>query len=515
MMPVTDTMTAWLHGAARKALPALPALLLCGCLGPAASRPESPLPTPEAWATPVQAAVRADIAGWWAGFKDPELDALIAATLDGNLELAAARARVTALRARAVVAGSARLPVVGATGEGGLLRDDLFTGRFGLPDQERAGYQAGFDASWEIDLFGGIDARTRAAAADAEAAALSAADLAITLTAETARGWLELRGLRARLQILERRIQTEQERRGLLADRVRAGLATDAELAMVEADLATLESALPTLAEELARTRYALAVLTGRPPAASVVREPGDGLPAAPAIPEPGLPAELLARRPDVRTALVRLVAAGARVDSARADRYPRLMLTGLLGMNGEESRSFSIGPGLIYQLLPRVSLPIFNAGALAAEVEGRRADEEVARRTWGQVMLRALEDVESALTGVSRERERLGATRRALEQARLAERLAAARERGGLEDYFPVLDARRRAWELEDAGMQSAVRLLTQTVALYKALGGGWTSGPESGPESGSESGSEQAVDERATGQPARQLAQAPGGSS
>jgi outer membrane protein TolC len=208
-----------------------------------------------------------------------------------------------------------------------------------------------------------------------------------------------------------------------------------------------------------------------------------------------------------VRTALVRLVAAGARVDSARADRYPRLMLTGLLGMNGEESRSFSIGPGLIYQLLPRVSLPIFNAGALAAEVEGRRADEEVARRTWGQVMLRALEDVESALTGVSRERERLGATRRALEQARLAERLAAARERGGLEDYFPVLDARRRAWELEDAGMQSAVRLLTQTVALYKALGGGWTSGPESG--------SEQAVDERATGQPARQLAQAPGGSS
>jgi outer membrane protein, multidrug efflux system len=465
------------------ALLALTCLGLGGCFNPLAVRPDSPVEAPTAWASALDSEERAEIGQWWSRFGDPELDALVARTLAGNFDLAAARARVLALRAQASATGSASLPQVGAAAEGGLLRDDLLTGRFpGIPDQSRAFFQGGFDASWELDLFGGIAARSRAAEADAEVAALSAEDLAVTLTAETARHWLELRGNRERLRILNSRIATERERAHLLADRVRAGLATDSELAVVEADVATLEASVPVLEEAVARTGFRLAVLSGEPPVAAQHIESGHVLPTPPVIPHPGLPAELLARRPDVRAAVLRLDAAGALIDAAEAERYPKVTLSGLLASNGEDSRTFSIGPGLVYQLLPRIRLPLFTGERLKAQVKAREAEQEVARQQWGQVMLIALEDVEGSLTGVARERERLEATRSALEQARLAVELAAARERGGLEDYFPVLDARRRVWELEDAETQSSVRLLTQTVALFKALGGGWTGDQNAG---------------------------------
>ncbi|HAZ61074.1 MAG TPA: hypothetical protein DCY89_05815 [Gammaproteobacteria bacterium] len=456
---------------------------LTGCTSPHTARPEAPLAAPDAWAAELTARTRADISRWWQHFGEPELDALITATLTGNLDLAAARARVRTLRAQAEVTGSAARPALGVTGQGGRLRDDVFTGLFGIPDQSRTIYQTGFDASWEIDLFGGVAARTRAARAEADAAALGVEDLAISLTAETARQWLELRGQRERHRILLARIATERERATLLADRVRAGLSTDAELAVVQADLATLEAAIPPLAEVIDRTGYRLAVLGGQSPARVQLGEQAQRLPEAPVVPDPGLPAELLARRPDVRAAVLRLDATGARIDAARADRLPRFMLTGLIGARGDEGRTFSVGPGLIYQLLPQIRLPLLAGGGLKAQVEAREAEQEFARQRWGQVMLDALEDVEGALTGLTRERERLSAQRQALERARLAETLATARERGGLEDYFPVLDARRRTWELEEAEVQSNVRLLTQTVALYKALGGGWREEGETEP--------------------------------
>ncbi len=469
------TQPSKVDGRRRPLLTIACALALTGCAGLGTTRPEAPLGPPDAWAAELPARARADISRWWQHFGDPELDALVAATLAGNLDLAAARARVRALRAQAEVTGSIARPALGVTGQGGRLRDDVFTGLFGIPDQSRTIYQTGFDASWEIDLFGGVAARTRAARAEADAAALGVEDLAISLTAETARQWLELRGQREQRRILSARIATERERATLLADRVRAGLSTDAELAVVQADLATLEAALPPLAEMIDRTGYRLAVLGGQGPASLRSSGQAQRLPDPPVVPDPGLPAELLARRPDVRAAVLRLDATGARIDAAQADRLPRFMLTGLIGARGDEGRTFSVGPGLIYQLLPQIRLPLLAGGGLKAQVEAREAEQEFARQRWGQVMLDALEDVEGALTGLTRTRERLTAQRQALERARLAETLATARERGGLEDYFPVLDARRRTWELEEAEVQSAVRLLTQTVALYKALGGGW----------------------------------------
>lgn len=498
------------HGGRLPARPRAALLIACLLIG-ACTRalpepPQAPLAIPGAWSTVVKAdpgdgpsaspapeQVRpADLARWWSHFGEPELDALVTATLAGNLELAGLRARVRALRVGVPIIAAAALPTVDVAGTGDLRRDDLFTGRFGIPAQTQATFLAGFDARWELDLFGGIDARTRAAGAQAEFADLTASDLALTLTAETVRQWLELRGLRVQQRILLARIDAERERVDLLRDRLRAGLVTEADLALVEAGLASLSAGLPPLAEAITRSGHRLSVLTGRAPGMLrlVDVRPGQELPSPPEVPDPGLPAELLGRRPDVRAALARLEASGALVAAAKADRWPRLMLFGLLASTGEESRTFNVGPGLVYALMPQIRLPLLAGGALGAEVERREAEREEARQYWGRVMLAALEDVEGALTGLRQGQARLTATREALDRARLAEALAAARERGGLEDHFPVLDARRRVWDLEDDESRTRVRLLTLTVALYKALGGGWSasSSPAEAPSNGAE---------------------------
>jgi outer membrane protein, multidrug efflux system len=451
------------------------ALGLAGC-SMVPEKPTAALEVPDHWqeAQVSDTGPGPELSQWWVNFDEPELEALVQQTLEHNRNLAEARLRIRALRAAVRGSEAALQPSVDAAASGGLRRDDNQTGRFRIPDQQQSYYQSGFDARWELDLFGGLAAGVAASEAEAQAASFNADALQVTLAAETARLWFEHRGAQRRSAILEAQIAAERERVNLLEDRVRAGLAAESELAAVRADLASLETGLPPLAEAVARSRNQLALISGRAPVTLQLAVSGE-LPAAPAIPAPGLPSRLLERRPDVRQAMVAVDAANARVGVARSALYPSFVISGALAAVGEESQSFSLGPGLLYALAPQIRLPLFNGGRLRAQVEARNAELEQSVVRWEQAMLTALEDVESALAGVGNEGRRLATAREAVRRARLSEQLAASRYEGGIGDYFPVLDARRQAWALEDGVAQSEIRQLTQMVALYKALGGGW----------------------------------------
>lgn len=413
---------------------------------------------------------------WWASLGDRVLTELIAQALAGNRDLATAAARLREARATAGIAGSWRLPSADASGAGGLRRDDLQAERLRFPAARQSFHQLGVDASWEIDLFGGVRAGAAAADADAAAAAYALADVQVTLAAEVAREYFALRGAQARLDVASRNTALQREALALLDSRVRAGLAPELDATRARADLALLEASQAPLAAAIATSGYRLALLTGAAPGAlTTMLETPRPLPDAPDVVPLDLPSSLLARRPDVRRAEAAVLAANERIGVARAALLPRFYLSGLLARAEEDNGAVSFGPGLLYSIGPTVRLPIFNAGRLRAQVDVADARLAQALAQHEQAMLAALTDVETALVGLRRELERERGIARAVTSARLARSLAHTRYLRGLTDYFAVIDAQRALQASEDALASSKTAAVQQVVALYKAMGGGW----------------------------------------
>ena len=428
-------------------------------------------------------ALAVDPANWWTVYQDPELNRLVETVAARNLDLLSATQRIAEARAVLGQAGSKLGPDVNLSGGGQRLRGGFTQGIARIPSpsgQQPTGsfvapfetglLQGGLDMRWEMDLFGGNRAGREAARADVLTAQVQREDLLITVTAEAARAYLELRGIEERLAITRRNIAAQRELVALTEDRTRAGLASQLDVERQTALLAATEAEVPPLAAALAAQRHRLALLTE-----------DTGYQVA-AVPSPAVPhvhgtysSELLKRRPDVRAAEARLTAAMARLRQARADLYPKITLNGLMGRQGTAIGNLSFGGGNFFNLGPQIQLPLFNAGRIKAGISAQQARVEQERLAYRQEIAAALEEAANALESAQRQQEREKKLTEAVEAARRSLALAADLQRAGLADFLAVLDAERTALDTEYQRSTARTQALLESVALFKALAGGW----------------------------------------
>lgn len=459
-------------------------LVLAGCtVGPTHTSP--PPYAPQAWTEsldPGMTADAADLRAWWRSFHDPTLDALVDRALAGSLDLRDAAARVRESRALRGVTAAERLPAVDARGSAALRHSSATSegGPGGAPGDTNDAYDVGFDASWEIDVFGRVRRGVEAADADVAAAIEDERAARVALIAEVARVYVELRSAQSRLKIAEANVLAQRETFDLAEERRRAGLGTDLDTARAAAQLESSQANLPVLrrAERVAANR--LSVLLGELPGSLSTELGGAGANPAPKAGAIGLPADLLRRRPDIRRAERALAAATARVGVATADLYPRFTLAGNFGLESgsladlvdADSRSWSVGP-------LAVRWPIFNGGRVRAGIRAQEARLDQALVAYERTVLTAHEEAANALLALARTRERREALAKAEAASARAAELADDLWSRGLTDFINVLDARRALYAAQDQLAIADAEGVTGLVALYKALGGGWDDSP------------------------------------
>ena len=475
--------------------PALAALLVVGCkaVGPdyAAPKPavpasfvEAPARTPGSASTPASASAAPFIEeAWWKNFEDAALDDLIAQALQSAPDLAEAQARVREARALQGIAGAGRYPTADATGQyaRNLGSDNVPTGvpPGGLgPGIHSNLWQAGFDASWEIDIFGGIRRIIEATDANYQAVAEDRADVTLTLVAEVARDYVDLRGAQRRIEVARNNLAIERDLLALTQSLLAAGLAPQQDWLRAEAQVRDIQAAIPEFETDERAAAYRIAALIGRPfTEVSVELSVPHPIPQSAAEVPVGLPSDLLQRRPDVRAAERRIAAAHARIGVAQADLYPHFSLTGVAGLESLYFSSFGNASSGYYQIGPGVTWRIFDAGKIRFQVKAESARSAAATAAYERSVLDAFRDVETALVSYANtkvRRNELAAESAADAQATDIAKLLYQR---GVESFLPVLDAERSLYAADDALALSERDSALALIALYKSLGGGWPS--------------------------------------
>ncbi len=485
------------------ALGALVALAAC-TVGPDYVRPEVPVPPHfvEAPAAAPLAAAGAEPGRWWTRFNDPILTSLIERAIAGNLDLATARTRIEGARAQEREARAARLPAIG--GRAGVNRIDFskngginsIASAFGggsntPPGQGVAGpgkgitaWSIGVDASWEVDLFGGVRRGVEGAQARTAAAEWNARDLQVSVAAEVASDYLMLRSLQRQIDIAQAEVARQQATLRLVKARRNVGLIAELPQRQQALQLSNVAASLPLLTARARDEVHALGVLTG----AGV-----DGLDAAltapaalPALPPTvpaGLPSDLLRRRPDIRAAERQLAAATADIGVAQADLYPKFNLMSMAELISTNLATLVARASVQTSANAAVTLPIFDGGRRKGVVAERRAAAAEALISYQRAVVIAVQDVEDALADYTGESGRNAELRRGIGDAERATRLARATFDAGLSDFQPVLDAQGSLLSSRTALAQSDATLLTDLTRLYKALGGGWQDPAPSSP--------------------------------
>lgn len=448
----------------------------CAAVGPDYIPPEDR--APGAWHAPLQDGLTADpldprtIAEWWTGFGDPVLSALIMRAAADNLDVAGARARVREARARRGLSQSGLFPVLDATASATKSRSS----ENGGSGRESDFFAAGFDAGWELDVFGGVRRSIEAADAELAASTQDLYDVLVSLTAETALNYVEVRTFQTRIRVAEANIRTQEETYSLTRSRFEAGLSDELPVQQALSNLENSRSQVPVLRSGLEAAKNRLAVLSGMVPGAvHEMLSAAQPVPVSPGAVAVGVPAETLRRRPDIRGAEWRLAAQTAKIGEAVADLYPRFRLSGAIGLESIStgdlidagSRSWRIGPG--------ISWNIFDAGAVRRNIEVRSALQEQALVQYEAAVLAALAEVENALTDYVQEQLRRSALIAAVEAAERATELARDQYAAGLVDFSNVLISERALLTLQDNLALSDGTVTADLVRLYKALGGGW----------------------------------------
>ena len=457
---------------------ALLAVALGGCaaVGPDYSEPQLAVPAGWSAGTGTDAMDAVLLARWWHGFGDPVLDRLVADALAANLDLAQARARLREARARRGVAGAALAPSVDASLSGSRSRSSGQSGS----GSTRELYSAGFDASWELDVFGGLRRSVEAAQADLEASVESLSDTRVSLAAEVALNYIDLRTAEQRLAIAEESIASRGENHQIIRWRQQAGLVSELDLAQATTDLESTRAVLPPLRTAVTEAKNRLAVLLGRNPGELESLVHADRpIPLAAAEIVAAIPADTLRQRPDVRVAERRLAAQTARLGEAEAARYPSFRLSGSLGLEALELDALADRDANTRSLFGGITAPVFNAGRIAANIEIQDALVEQARLAYRAAVLAALEEVENALTAVANTDARRAKLAEAAAAARTTLAIAEYRYASGLADFLSVLDAQRTQLSLDEQLAGSTGELARAQVRLYKALGGGWSTEP------------------------------------
>jgi NodT family efflux transporter outer membrane factor (OMF) lipoprotein len=484
-----------------------------GCaVGPSYQHPASD--TPKTWAETLEGGSSAKpfvVERWWETLNDQSLNSLIDRAVKSNHDLRIAEARLREARAARDVTAGDLWPAIMGTGSfsrtrssrrvkpGGLISttegaESTAASDTAASDPATSGtdksriktqtdlWQAGFDASWEIDIFGGTRRAVEAAEADADAARELHRDVLVSLLGEVATNYVELRGLQQRLAITNNNITTQTETFEITRELYTAGLTSEIDALRAESLLRTTESQVPTLESLIKRSIHRLGVLLGCQPGA-LLSELSQEMPipvTSPEIPV-GLPSDLLRRRPDVRAAERQLAAATARTGVAVADLFPRFSLTGSFGRQGDDARDLKIGVNRYWKIGPSVKWPVFEGGKLLANIKVQNARQEQATAQYEKTVLTSFEEVENALVDYSREQIRFKSLAEAAEANRMTVGLSKELYTKGLTDFLNVLDAERSLYSSEDQLVQSRQIVVLNLIALYKALGGGWEAFPVS----------------------------------
>lgn len=464
----------------------LASLVLVGCVtvGPDYTPPEPDVPSTwrqiDTTAKPaMHAAVTGDISQWWRGLNDPLLTGLIDEALLANNDLRSAQARLRQARAQRTVAVAGRYPAVTASGSASRSRSSEEAGS----GTTRNYFSAGFDASWEADVFGGVRRGVEAAEADLESSEASLAYTRVTLASEVALGYVEMRTLQSRLGIARDNLASQSETLQITEWRAQAGLTSSQDVEQARSNREQTRAQIPTLETSLAEAEHSLDILLGKAPGTLHARfVEAAGLPSVPAEIAIGIPAETLRQRPDVRAAERTLAAETARLGVAEAARYPSFNLSGSIGLDALTLGAMGNSSAAASSLLAGITAPIFDAGRLRAQVDIQDAVREQARIAYEQTVLTALQDVENALVELARSQERVEALGNATESARVAAELARQRYSSGLIDFQSVLDTERTLLSNEDSLASAREFVVQALIRLYKALGGGWTPDSASG---------------------------------
>lgn len=466
----------------RRALAAaLSSLLLAGCVtvGPDYKAPaQAPVVLQGAGQAVFSSA--SPVAGWWAQFDDPVLGQLMHAALSDNLDLQVAQSRVQQARAVFVERRLDQAPHVTAAGSQDRRRQ---------PEPAQGGervssetWQLGFDAGWELDLFGRQRRAAEAARADLDAEWANLVDAQVRVAAEVARNYFELRGTQKRIAVAERTLANLRDTQRLTQTRWELGAGSELDVQSSRARLKAIEAGIPLLDLAQAQYRHRLAVLLGqRPEMLGDLLQPREVPAFARALPL-GDTTELLRRRADVRVAERRLAAATARVGVATADLFPRLSLTGFVGFLGGDAGGLVNGGNKAWSLTPSLSWAAFDFGSVRARLRASRAQADGVAAEYAQTVLLALEDAENALARYARQQARLAIVVEQAQAARRAESLAQVRYREGSADFLALLDAQRNQLAADDALAAAEAEVNVSVVAVYKALGG-WGQASASAP--------------------------------
>jgi multidrug efflux system outer membrane protein len=400
---------------------------------------------------------------WWSGFASSELNSLIVATQTGNLDLAAAETRILQADASVRQSGAALLP-------------SLDVGADANKQTHSGSFSVSAGASYEFDFWGRNRTLLAASQAIATATRADRETVALTATAGTATTYFQLLSLRERLTIARQNLESALMVLQLTEARVRDGIATPLELAQQRSQIAGLQSVIPELQQQELQTRAALALLLGRSPEGFDVQGSDIETIALPDV-SPGLPAELLTRRPDVVAAEASLESAHANVQAARAAFFPTLSLTGSGGLASAALTGLIANPVASYSFGLSLTQTIFDGGRLTAQSDQAKAREQELIAAYRGTALTAFAEVETSLGGIAHFREQEGYQAEQVAQSQIAFDIAQVRYREGIADYLTVLDAQRTLYSARDALGQIKLQRLQAIVGLYKALGGGWTS--------------------------------------
>jgi len=482
------SLAPFVAGATPRALLTLLAGVLfssCVLVGPNYEPP--PTPKPSRWVAELELGL---VAGepatgrWWSVFGDPLLDDLVYRAVTTNLDVTEALARVREARARRAVAGAEIFPSVDATGT---YRREKSSEAFGSDggggssvdfDRTSDFFSTGFDASWEIDIFGRRRRALEQTSAELVASQASLRDTLVSVVSEVARNYVEVRSLQSRIAIAETNVESQEDSLELVQWRYKAGLVGGLDVDQATYNLANTRARIPDLETALAAARNRIAVLLGLPPGAVdenlAAPAPVPGVPVEVAV---GVPADLLRRRPDVAAAEQQLVAATAAIGVATADLYPTLTLSGTIGFSASDFADIGTGASETWGFGPSIRWNIFDAGRIRAQIRARSAEADQALAAYETAVLTAYEEAENALVAYVREQIRRDHLIEAVAAAESALELARTQYESGIVDFQDVLEAQRAQLTFQESLAVSTATVATNLVALYKALGGGWES--------------------------------------
>jgi multidrug efflux system outer membrane protein len=414
---------------------------------------------------------------WWKLFKDPQLSTLVDETIQHNHDLQAAQANLREARALYLQTVVSLAPSVTSRAaytdqmrSSGSMNNRTFAPR------ELKLYSTGFDAAWELDLFGRSRRNVEAGNDELQMQEASLNDVTVSLIAEVARNYFELRGLQNQFAVLKQAIENQQKTLEITEVRVKNGRDTELDTSRAAAQLDTTRAAVPSLETAITQTIHRLSVLTGQlPNALNGKLSPAAPIPKLPELVAIGSPADLLRRRPDVRIVERRLAASTARIGVATADLFPKVTFGGSISLEGSSLAGFGAAGALAYSLGPRISWAAFDLGKVYARIKAADAHAEADLANYEQTVLNVLEETENALVNYNKTRTKQDLLDSAVKSSLKAHELAKLRFDAGVTDFLTVLDSELRLLQQQNQLAETQKATATALVAVYKALGGGW----------------------------------------